>query len=77
MPGIGFDTLEFCKKSAGYADEARQVMRAYPLTTYLVMAVVVITSSQPSIHARIHSAYRAVIERIHAVRQGLARAVEL
>eukprot|EP00965_Chrysotila_dentata_P000369 12659-Pleurochrysis_carterae.AAC.1 len=70
MPGIGFDTMELYKKSAGYADEARQaVKRAYPLTTYLVMAVVVTTSSQPSTHARIHSAYRAAIERIHAVRQ--------
>eukprot|EP00965_Chrysotila_dentata_P019338 643403-Pleurochrysis_carterae.AAC.1 len=38
-PGIGFHTMELYRKSADYAGEARQVMRAYPLTTYFVMAV--------------------------------------
>eukprot|EP00965_Chrysotila_dentata_P123823 4092697-Pleurochrysis_carterae.AAC.1 len=52
-------------------------MRAYPLTTYLVMAVAVIIPSQPSTHARIHSAYRAIQERLHAFKRGLARAAVL
>eukprot|EP00965_Chrysotila_dentata_P087681 2894737-Pleurochrysis_carterae.AAC.1 len=29
-PGIGFDTMELYRKSTDHADEARQVMRAYP-----------------------------------------------
>eukprot|EP00965_Chrysotila_dentata_P136849 4525882-Pleurochrysis_carterae.AAC.1 len=52
-------------------------MRAYPLTTYFVMADVVITSSQPSTHACIYNAYRAACNRIQAIRRGLARALEL
>eukprot|EP00965_Chrysotila_dentata_P136270 4506101-Pleurochrysis_carterae.AAC.2 len=68
MPGIGFDALELYEISTGYANEALQVMmRAYPLTTYLVMAVAVITSSQPSTYARFHSAYRPVMEYLSAL----------
>eukprot|EP00965_Chrysotila_dentata_P168355 5559619-Pleurochrysis_carterae.AAC.1 len=51
MPGTGIDVQKAYNKTAVHADEARRVMRAYPLTTFLVMAVAVIISSQPSTHA--------------------------
>eukprot|EP00965_Chrysotila_dentata_P158572 5237936-Pleurochrysis_carterae.AAC.1 len=59
------------------ADEARRIMRAYPLTTYLVMAMVVIVSSQPSTHTRFYGAYRAILERLRALKKELARAAAL
>eukprot|EP00965_Chrysotila_dentata_P028811 957831-Pleurochrysis_carterae.AAC.1 len=52
-------------------------MRAYPLTTYLAMALVVIVSSQPSTHARIYDAYRATVETLSAFKRGIARAAAL
>eukprot|EP00965_Chrysotila_dentata_P099151 3278426-Pleurochrysis_carterae.AAC.1 len=77
MPGIGIDVQKAYNKTAIYADEARRVMRAYPLTTYLVMAMAVIISSQPSTHAVIYGAYRAIQERLRAFKRGLARAAAL
>eukprot|EP00965_Chrysotila_dentata_P065669 2176217-Pleurochrysis_carterae.AAC.1 len=39
-------------------NEARHIVKENPSTTYLVMAVIVITSSQPSTQARIADAWR-------------------
>eukprot|EP00965_Chrysotila_dentata_P018949 631808-Pleurochrysis_carterae.AAC.1 len=61
--------MELYRKSTKHAHEARQVMRAYLLSTHFVMAVVVITSSQPSTHAYIYNAYRATCNRIQAIRR--------
>eukprot|EP00965_Chrysotila_dentata_P135928 4493313-Pleurochrysis_carterae.AAC.1 len=77
MPGTSIEIQKAYNKTAIYADEARRVMRAYPLTTYLVMAMAVIISSQPSTHARIYGAYRAILDRLYAFKRGLARAAAL
>eukprot|EP00965_Chrysotila_dentata_P124252 4107504-Pleurochrysis_carterae.AAC.1 len=47
MPGTGIDFQKAYNKTAICADEARQVIRAFSLITYLVMALAVIVSSQP------------------------------
>eukprot|EP00965_Chrysotila_dentata_P109673 3624495-Pleurochrysis_carterae.AAC.1 len=77
MPGTGIEIQKAYNKTAIYADEARRVMRAYPLTTYLVMAMALIISLQPSTHARIYGAYRAIQLRLCAFNRGLARAAAL
>eukprot|EP00965_Chrysotila_dentata_P112837 3728597-Pleurochrysis_carterae.AAC.1 len=54
--------MELYKKATEHADEARQVMRAYPLSTYLAMAVVVIIrrhNHSPTRSSTIHTALHA------------------
>eukprot|EP00965_Chrysotila_dentata_P078535 2588037-Pleurochrysis_carterae.AAC.1 len=41
------------------------------------MAMAVIISSQPSTHAQICGVYRAIRERLHSIKRGLARAAAL
>eukprot|EP00965_Chrysotila_dentata_P031862 1062448-Pleurochrysis_carterae.AAC.1 len=77
MPSTGIDIQEIYTKTSAHADEARRFMRAYPLTTYLAMALVVIVSSQPSTHARIHDTYRAALETLSAFKRGAARVAAL
>eukprot|EP00965_Chrysotila_dentata_P022594 748069-Pleurochrysis_carterae.AAC.2 len=47
-------------------DEGRRIVKDYPIITYLVMAVIVITSSQPSTHARIVDAWRHFAKGLHS-----------
>eukprot|EP00965_Chrysotila_dentata_P088978 2937435-Pleurochrysis_carterae.AAC.2 len=77
MPRTGIEIQKVYNKTMDCADEARRIMRVYPLTTYLVTALVVIISSQPSTHARVHGADRAILERLRAFKIGLARAAAL
>eukprot|EP00965_Chrysotila_dentata_P162280 5358995-Pleurochrysis_carterae.AAC.1 len=48
-------------------NEGRRIMKENPITTYLVMAVIVITSSQPSSQARIADAWRRLSNGLHCL----------
>eukprot|EP00965_Chrysotila_dentata_P168295 5557662-Pleurochrysis_carterae.AAC.1 len=52
-------------------------MKSYPLTTYLIMALVVFTLSQPSFYARIKGIGHAITNTCNAFKARIARMAEL
>eukprot|EP00965_Chrysotila_dentata_P034022 1132884-Pleurochrysis_carterae.AAC.4 len=60
-----------------YADDILGVMKGYPLTTDLVIALVAVTSSQPSTYTRIKSIGRTIVDSLSTFGHRLARVAEI
>eukprot|EP00965_Chrysotila_dentata_P139354 4607726-Pleurochrysis_carterae.AAC.1 len=45
LPSIGIGTSHIYEKSTEIANDTRRLMKEYPLTLYVIMAMIVITSS--------------------------------
>eukprot|EP00965_Chrysotila_dentata_P011999 394019-Pleurochrysis_carterae.AAC.1 len=77
LPAIGTGNSQIYERSADFANDTRRLMKEYFLTSYVIMAIVVITSSQPSTHGRIGDAYHTIRKGVNTLRSGLARAAEM